>query len=129
MNKEFLHKSDDNIVAIALENTNTIIHKDISILDLNNYSSIADFIIKNNFELNKSFKLFTKYNLELFLEFFFTNVSLFLLRSIIIYPSTKLYTLLLYKKSIIPRSIKKIKKQEYKYFKLIISLIRNSIIM
>ena len=61
---------------------------------------------ENNFELNKSFKLFTKYNLELFLELFFTNVSLFLLRSIIIYPSIKLYTLLLYKKSIIPRSIK-----------------------
>ena len=52
MNKEFLYKNDDNIIAIALENTNTKIHKDIFKLDLNNYSSIADFIIKNNFEIN-----------------------------------------------------------------------------
>ena len=52
VNKEFLYKNDNNIVAIALENTNTKIHKDIFKLDLNNYSSIADFIIKNNFEIN-----------------------------------------------------------------------------
>ena len=52
VNKEFLYKNDDNIVAIALENTNTKIHKDIFKLDLNNYCSIADFIIKNNFDIN-----------------------------------------------------------------------------
>ena len=51
MNKKFLHKNDNNIVAIALEDTNTKIHKDIFKLDLNDYSSIADFIIKNNFEI------------------------------------------------------------------------------
>ncbi len=51
VNKEFLYKSDDNIVAIALENTSIKIYKDIFKLDLNNYSSIAEFIIKNNFEL------------------------------------------------------------------------------
>ena len=52
VNKEFLYKNDNNIVAIALENTNTKIYKDIFKLDLNNYCSIADFIIKNNFEIN-----------------------------------------------------------------------------
>ena len=52
MNKEFLYKNDDNIIAIALENKNIKIHKDIFKLDLNNYNSIADFIIKNNFEIN-----------------------------------------------------------------------------
>ena len=52
VNKEFLYKNDSNIVAIALENTKTKIHKDIFKLDLNNYNSIADFIIKNNFEIN-----------------------------------------------------------------------------
>ena len=51
VNKEFLYKNDDNIVAIALENSNTEIYKDIFKLDLNNYSNIADFIIKNNFEI------------------------------------------------------------------------------
>ena len=52
VNKEFLYKHDDNIIAIALENKNIKIHKDIFKLDLNNYCSIADFIIKNNFEIN-----------------------------------------------------------------------------
>ena len=52
VNKEFLYKNDNNIVAIALENTNTKIYKDIFKLDLNDYCSIADFIIKNNFEIN-----------------------------------------------------------------------------
>ena len=52
VNNEFLYKNDNNIVAIALENTNTKIYKDIFKLALNNYSSIADFIIKNNFDIN-----------------------------------------------------------------------------
>ncbi len=52
LNKGFLYLEDDNIVAIALENLNLSIKKNIYKLDLNDPSSIANFILKNNFNIN-----------------------------------------------------------------------------
>ena len=51
INKDFLYLNDDKIVAIALENLETNIQKDIIKLDLNNPLSIANFILKNKFEI------------------------------------------------------------------------------
>ena len=51
ISKDFLHIKDENIVAIALEDINTPIKKPIQKLNLNDHLSIADFIIKNKFEI------------------------------------------------------------------------------
>ena len=51
LGRDFLHIKDKNIVAIALENSNIPIKKSINKLDLNDHLSIADFIIKNNFDI------------------------------------------------------------------------------
>ncbi len=51
IDKDFLYLNDDKIVAIALENLETYIQKDIIKLDLNNPLSIANFILKNKFEI------------------------------------------------------------------------------
>jgi len=49
--KDFLHIKDKNIVAIALENSNIPIKRSISKLNLNDHLSIAEFIVKNNFDI------------------------------------------------------------------------------
>ena len=51
LGRDFLHIKDKNIVAIALENSNIPIKRSINKLDLNDHLSIADFIIKNNFDI------------------------------------------------------------------------------
>ena len=51
ISNSFLHIKDDNIVAIALENINIPIKKTIPKLNLNDHFSIADFIVKNKFDI------------------------------------------------------------------------------
>ena len=51
LGRDFLHIKDNNIVAIALENSNIPIKRSINKLNLNDHLSIADFIIKNNFDI------------------------------------------------------------------------------
>ena len=51
INKGFLHIKDKNIVAIALEDINLQIKKPIQKLNLNDHYSIADFIVKNKFNI------------------------------------------------------------------------------
>ena len=51
LGRDFLHIKDKNIVAIALENSNILIKRSIHKLNLNDHLSIADFIVKNNFDI------------------------------------------------------------------------------
>ena len=49
LNKEILCLKDNNILAIASNDLNIDIDKNICRLDINNHESIANFIIENNF--------------------------------------------------------------------------------
>ena len=51
LGREFLYIKDKNIVAIALEDTNIPIKRSIHKLNLNDHLSIADFIVKNDFDI------------------------------------------------------------------------------
>ena len=51
INKNFLHIQDENILAIALEDINIPIRKPIQKLNLNDHLGIADFILKNKFDI------------------------------------------------------------------------------
>ena len=51
VNKDFLYIKDENIVAIALDDINVEIKKPIQKLNLNDHLGIADFIVKNKFDI------------------------------------------------------------------------------
>ena len=46
VNKPLLYKNDNNFVAIATDKINLKLERDIKLLNLNNVSEIADFIIE-----------------------------------------------------------------------------------